>query len=474
MMKFRDLTQNSLSNRLMLYSFLFTYVLLIGFWAVLFFSLKQSLRQQDEEILKDRIGTVRSILKADQGPSERLSRRIEKEWYERDFERLFVRVLDADAHVLIETPYLHERHAQVVSLLENSALDAHRRNRLTRFETDKDIYQISVFEVTVESPQPKTYIVEMALERANEQNLLTHFRVSFVFLLIVGGAASLWSGRAIVRIALRPIRDVSAMAARVNSESLNERIDPANLPTEFKEVAVTMNDMLDRLSKSFAQLTRFSEDMAHELRTPVNNLLGSMEVGLSRERAPEEYRNLLGSGIEECGRLKRVIDSLLFIARSSQPHQAIEKQNLNLHDELVDILSFYEASAEEKNIELKLEGAEGSMIFAERTHLQRCIGNLLANSIRHSPRASQIILRVLSSQERLVLQVIDHGCGLPEEALSRVGERFFRVEPSRAKIYGGTGLGLSIVKSIVELHGGKLDIASREGIGTTVSLSFPI
>jgi two-component system heavy metal sensor histidine kinase CusS len=463
--------RNSLSARLMFYSFIMTFTLLIGSWIVMYFFAKQGLRLQDEGALKDRMSTVRALLIAERGPSERLRQRVEREWYAKDFERIFVRISDANHHEVIETPHLKDQNPQALAWLNTLAFDRSAQDLPRRLEDGDNIYQGASFNVSIpESAQ--IYQVEIALDRSSEHSVLAHLRLSFILLLVIGGVASLWTGRAVVKIALRPIQDVSLIAARVNSDRLNERIDPQTLPQEFTELAVTMNDMLDRLNESFSRLTRFSEDMAHELRTPVNNLLGSMEVGLARERSVGEYQNLLGSGIEECGRLKRIIDSLLFIARTSDPAQKLEKQRLNLADELSAIVAFYEASAEEQQVKLRLEGTQDVYVISDRIHLQRCIGNLLSNSIRHSPSGSEIIIRVESSKAWIAVKVVDAGCGIPNEALSRVGERFFRVEASRAKIYGGTGLGLSIVKSIVQIHGGHMQVESTEGHGTTVSLFF--
>ncbi|MGZ3722304.1 MAG: heavy metal sensor histidine kinase [Bdellovibrionales bacterium] len=460
----------SLSRQLMIYSFAFTYLMLVIFWTVLYLSLKHDLQRQDEGLIKDRIHTISSLIISEDGPSDRLSRRIEKEWLERNYERILVRVLDSQRHVVVETPRLSQEHAKVLQSLDDDAVSNRGHDHVWRLDTGANIYETAIAEAAA---GPRRYLIEIALERTSEQRLLSRFTTFFIYLLLAGGAASLWIGRSIVKIALKPIRDVSEMAARINSDHLDERFQNSSLPVEFHEVAASMNGMLDRLSDSFVRLTRFSEDMAHELRTPVNNLLGTMEVALAHERSTSEYRNILGSGIEECERLKRIIESLLFIARSSVPNQSIEKQKLGLAEELKDIVSFYEVSAEERQIRLCLEADEDLCISGERTHLQRCIGNLLSNSIRHSSENSSITISAHRESHSVVVRVIDHGCGMPKAALERIGERFFRIESSRSKLYGGTGLGLSIAKSIVEMHGGRMEVTSQEGLGTTVQLDFP-
>ena len=461
--------KNSLAKQLMLYSVLFTYFLLVGFWAVLYFSLKTHLVAQDQEILRDRIKIISSLL-GPSGSREALVHRVQKEWFERNYERIVVQVLDSNGSLITETPGLNNEHREILSRLLNQSVT--RDGILERVQTPNGgVYQVS--SIRIEPEIGKEFLVGIAIERTNEQHLLAAFRRYFRYVLIIAGAWSLLMGRVIMRIAIGPVRKISKIAASVNSETLNEQIDPLSLPKEFRELAFTMNKMLDRLRDSFDRLARFSEDMAHELRTPVNNLLGSMSVMLTRDREPIEYKNLLGSGIEECERLKRIIDSLLFIARAADPSLMLRKHPLPLKEELQNIVSFYEASAEEGGVRLALQTEDSVPLFSERTLFQRCIGNLISNSIRYSKPGTEIRVKTRTEKQWITVQVIDAGSGIPESALAHIGERFFRVDPSRTKVQGGTGLGLSIVKSIMFVHGGKMDVTSQLGAGTTVTLQFP-
>jgi two-component system heavy metal sensor histidine kinase CusS len=453
----------SISIKLVSFTILFTLILPLVFWSVLYFSLKHGLSKQDEEVLQDRMHALTILLQADRPPWERLRSRVEREWLGRNFERIFARVVARDGTVLTETPNLEPEQKSMFGELKTDD------QRLLGGE--RGIYRTGVREAN--DAAGSAYLIQIAMERTNEQRLLANFRNSFWVLLLIGGVASLWASRAVVRIALQPIRHVTELAANVTSDRLNERIQIEALPLELRELGLTLNRMLDRLHESFDRLSKFSEDMAHELRTPLNNLLGSMSVALTRERANGEYRNLIGSSIEECERLKRIIDSLLFIARTADPKQKIEKQQLRLEDEMKDIVSFYQVSAEEKNIAIEL-AAEGQIpMLAERTLLQRCVGNLLSNSIRHSPNDSKIQLNIGREDGEVFIQVRDFGCGIPKSALSQVGERFFKADPSRSQSSSGTGLGLSIVKGILNVHGGRLQIESELSQGTTVTLRFP-
>lgn len=474
----RSPARGSLAHKLMIYSGLFTFLLLIVFWSILYWALRNGLRQQDHELIQDRIRAIKILLQEEHGPSERLRRRIENDWFEQNYARLLIRLLGPDKKVIFETPHLSGEYSMVLDGLEFPAARGPDEGSLNRVEMESHVFETTVAEIPISgvlgNQATGSYFAKIALERTSEQRLLSHFRTFFIYLLAIGGLASLWIGRQMTRVALLPIRDFSHLAARINSEQLGGRLKEENFPEEFQELAQTLNGMLDRLADSFARLTQFSEDMAHELRTPVNNLLGSMEVALAKERSVSEYRNVLGSGIEECERLRRIIESLLFIARSADPNSAVQKQTLKLEDELREIVSFYEVSAEEKNISLELAIESSLEIMAERTLLQRAIGNLLSNSIRHSPQNSTIRLSAGLELNKIVISVSDIGGGIPADALKRIGERFFRVEPSRSKVYGGTGLGLSIAKSIAKVHGGDMYVTSQDGVGTTVKLVFPI
>lgn len=459
----------------MLYSMAFALLLIVGIWSLAYLALSRTLRAQDEGVLQDRLHTIQFLLN---DPSL-LRRRVEREWYGRGFERIYVRVTDAKGQVVAETPSLANKQNEILELLENRRLNKAPTTEWQRIESRSGgVYLLNaswIHAAIDDTGRSDAFLAEIALDRTVEQNLLASLWKLFLIAAVIAVGASLWMGRSLARMALQPIENFAAAASRVDSERLHERLVPSVLPIEFRAMAETWNGMLDRLQASFDRLSQFSADMAHELRTPLNNLMGSMTVALSKARTPEMYSSVLGSCIEECERLKRIIESLLFIARAADPSAAVQKLNLDLESELLDIVSFYEASAEEAGIRLRLEIPVSGSLRADRTLFQRCIGNLISNSIRHSTRESEIILKALVQSEdgKVRIEVIDQGCGIPAEALAQIGERFFRVDASRSKSYGGTGLGLSIVSSILHLHGGALHVKSQVGAGTTMAVEFP-
>jgi two-component system heavy metal sensor histidine kinase CusS len=268
------------------------------------------------------------------------------------------------------------------------------------------------------------------------------------------------------------VEAVARTAARVDPGHLGERIATAGLPAELLALASTFNAMLDRLEESFTRLRRFSADIAHELRTPVGNLRGEIEVALGRPRSAEEYREVLGSGLEECGRLAGLIDGLLFLARAESPRAQIGRERLDVAEELRAVSEFYEATAAEAGVRLAVAGDRAVPAELNRPLFQRAVGNLLANALAHTPPGGSVTLTARQAGSEVEVEVTDTGGGIPAEHLPHVFDRFYRADEARSG--GGVGLGLAIVRGIVELHGGTAEVHSEPGSGTRVRLIFPV
>jgi two-component system, OmpR family, heavy metal sensor histidine kinase CusS len=240
----------------------------------------------------------------------------------------------------------------------------------------------------------------------------------------------------------------------------------------LSSLAAAFDDMLCRLQESFRRLSQFSADIAHELRTPVTNLMAATQVTLSRTRSLEEYQRVLESSTEELASLARIIDSLLFLARAEQASLPLQREQLDAREEIENVIEFHRAIAEECDVALRCEG--DAPVFADSTLLQRAISNLLSNAVRHTPRQGNVLVQITAGDHCTKITVRDSGSGIAAEHLPHVFDRFYRVDPSRTHGSGGFGLGLAIVKSIVTLHQGEVRIASAVGTGTAVTLSIPL
>jgi two-component system heavy metal sensor histidine kinase CusS len=317
------------------------------------------------------------------------------------------------------------------------------------------------------------HTVQVAMDRTYEEELLAGYRRDTWVTLAIALVLCSLVGYGLARRGLRPLRQVADTASTVRSNTLDQRLDLRGLPAEVYTLAHTINDMLDRLQDSFQRLSRFSADIAHELRTPVNNLRGSLDVALAQPRSDEEYREVLSSCVEECGRLTRLIDSLLFIARAESPQKHIVRERFDVSEELVRIREFYEPAASEAGVMLALETAPGTYAELDRTLFQRAVGNLLANALAHTPRGGSIRMHAVQRDEAVEVDVTDTGTGIAAEHLPHIFDRFYRADAARTNSSASVGLGLAIVKSIATLHGGTATVKSDVGKGTNIKLVFP-
>ncbi|MBI1929789.1 heavy metal sensor histidine kinase [Candidatus Poribacteria bacterium] len=280
------------------------------------------------------------------------------------------------------------------------------------------------------------------------------------------------TGIVVARKGMHPLGEIAKAAQQITVTQFHKRLEPTRWPKELVALATAFDEMLNRLEDSFTRLSQFSADLAHELRTPINNLMGEAEVALSRPRTPEEYRQILESNLEEYAKLSRMIDSLLFLARAESTENPIKKLRLSALKEIEAVCEFHDAVAEERGVVVTCQGE--AFVHADATLFRRAISNLLSNALQYTPRGGKITISVKQSAEEWgEVSVSDTGSGIEPEHLPKIFDRFYRADRSRAQHPEGTGLGLAIVKSIMELHGGTVTIQSEPTQGTTVTLKFP-
>jgi two-component system heavy metal sensor histidine kinase CusS len=329
--------------------------------------------------------------------------------------------------------------------------------------------------VQVGSGSGETATIQVAIDVSGKEELLARYRYWFGVILLGSLVIFPLVGYHIARQGIRPVEEIANTARQISSSNLRERILPEGYPSELESLAGTFNQMLDRLEESFERISRFSADIAHDLRTPVNNIRGEAEVALARARTVDEYRDVLGSCLEEAVRLSNLISDLLFLARAESPLAHLHWACVDVRELLGSVRDYYEGAAAEGGISLATEdGQEPVIAEMDRTLVQRAVGNLVANAVAHTPSGGSVVLGAESEGDSIRIAVIDTGAGIPPEALPRVFDRFFRVDKSRSQVSGGTGLGLPIVQSIMVLHGGNAEIASQLGHGTRVTLRLPV
>jgi two-component system, OmpR family, heavy metal sensor histidine kinase CusS len=291
----------------------------------------------------------------------------------------------------------------------------------------------------------------------------------FIIVLSGGVLASAFIAVTVTKRGLQPLAEMTRSFGRIGPTHLKERVAPTSWPRELQPLATAFDDMLERLDDSFTRLSQFSADLAHELRTPVANMMGEAQVALTRERTAAEYRETIESTIGECERLSRIVDNLLFVARVDAAREPIERKRFDARKAVEKIAAFYQAIADEHHVTISCSG--DGQIHADPDLFERALGNLLDNALRFTPRKGSIQIALCKRDPDFEVAVSDNGCGIASEHLPRVFDRFYRAESSRGS--DGAGLGLALVKSIVDLHGGSATIQSQVGHGTTVKLRFP-
>ena len=259
-----------------------------------------------------------------------------------------------------------------------------------------------------------------------------------------------------------PIRKISARIQSITSSQLHVRLVPADVPIELAGLVASFNAMLGRIEDGFQQLSNFSADIAHELRTPVTNLITQTQVALSQERPIDEYREVLYSNLEEFERMSKMIEDMLFLAKTENDLGRLAPIEVDLASEVHTLFDYFEAWAEDNGVSLRLEG-EAASIRGDQLMLRRALSNLLSNAIRHTPSGGCVVVR-LDNRAKLVSVCVENpGPEIGMEHLPRLFDRFYRVDPSRQRKGDGAGLGLAIVKSIVEAHHGSIRADSSNG-----------
>jgi len=326
--------------------------------------------------------------------------------------------------------------------------------------------------ITAVAPLRDGSRVSMTVARslADREALLAHYLRDMLHRLLAGLLAAIVLSYLLVRQALRPLRTMAADAAAIHAQRLDTRLSTGNAPPELQALAAALNDMLARLEEGFARVWRFTVDLAHDLRTPVGNLRGSNEVALARPRSQAEYEALLGSNIEECDRVSRTIESVLFLARAESPQFALQRTGLDVRTELERIADYFEGIAGDAGVAIEVRAAVP--LYADRDLFRHAVGNLLSNALRYTPRGRTIRLFADKAGQDTIVVVENPGQPIPPEHLDKLFDRFYRVDRSRSDSASSTGLGLSIVHSIMELHGGRASVESGPE-ATRFTLWFP-
>jgi len=279
-------------------------------------------------------------------------------------------------------------------------------------------------------------------------------------------------GYVLARRALAPIDHLAAEARRITADRLHQRLSVPNEKDEIGRLAAVINDTFARLDSSFGQLRRFTADASHELRTPLAVIRGIGEMGLRETRTPAEYKDAIGSMLEEVDRLTRLVDTLLRLSRGDAGTVRLSRDILDLGNLARDVAASLGILAEERQQRLEVTADANVRVSADRLVLRDAITNVVDNAIKYSPSGSTIEMRIEADAVDATLSVTDEGPGIPAEHRERIFDRFYRIDEGRSRGSGGAGLGLAIAKWAVEANGGRLSLTSS-GSGSVFQITLP-
>ncbi len=312
----------------------------------------------------------------------------------------------------------------------------------------------------------------LAMDTHHHTHFMEELQRSLMVYLVVAALLSGWLAWWAARRGLAPLRDMRERARRVTAHQLGERMPVASVPVEMAELAAELNTMLARLQRDFQRLSEFSSDLAHELRTPISNLLTQTQVTLAQQRDAPAYRDTLASNAEEFQRLGRMVSDMLLLAKTEHGLALPHREPVRLRDEVQALFDFYDVVADDQGIVLALEG--DATVAGDKLMLRRAISNLLSNAIRHAPAGSRVAVRLSQTRGEPSLCVENAGPTIAPEHLPRLFDRFYRVDKSRVHLGAeGTGLGLAITQAIMQAHSGTVTVESAAGI-TRFCLRFPV
>jgi heavy metal sensor kinase len=323
------------------------------------------------------------------------------------------------------------------------------------------------------APEGNSFLIEVGTSshdiHSTLHGLLLTLALGVPFIIAVAALGGIF----VMRRALRPLDEITRAAETITSRNFGERLPIVHTGDELERLTTSLNRMVSRLEDSFQHINRFSADVSHELRTPLTILRGELESLTQYDHLSPAAMEVIGSALEEIGRLTQIINQLLEISRLEAGQATREVSIVSLGELATGTAEQMRLLADEKSIRLDYLVSSEVAVMGNASLLKQIVVNLLDNAIKYTPAGGSVELLVESKGSKAVLEVRDTGIGIPGYALPHICERFYRADKARTRHSGGAGLGLSIVKSICTAQGGELSILSKEGEGTRVRIEMP-
>ena len=469
---FNFLTTLSITKRLTILYIVSVFILLSISAVFLDWVLVNDLEKEDHQFLASQIQNLRVLLQQNPENISAWREELERETIASAsaYVKYYVRILDEHGQKLIETPEMPELVPSSSFPEPQNIVTANTKGLRSIGNDGRPLLLVSALTEPNRREGEKRSI-QIALDMSHEDNIISDYRKKMSIILFCGVLLSAIIGYAVAQEGLRPLKAMTRAFQGIGPKELQKRIGSRQWPDEIAILANAFDKMLERLENSFTALSQFSADLAHELRTPINNLRGEAEVALFKARKDQEYRHVLESSLEEYERLTRMIENLLFLAHADRKDALVRRSLISVHKEIGALLEYYEAIAEEKEIKVIFSGM--AALEVDPVMFRQALSNVLSNAFQYTPEGGTITVTTKKLDNGSVcIDIIDTGIGIHSEDLPKIFNRFYRSEQARSHYPQGAGLGFSIVKSIVELHGGRVFVQSEPSKGTKVSLEF--
>jgi heavy metal sensor kinase len=320
--------------------------------------------------------------------------------------------------------------------------------------------------------QDYTYLVGYPLSEVRD--LLQSLYGIFLILAPIAIGVSAFGGLALANKSLSPVNEIVNRTQRITAENLDQTLPVSPADDEIGRLTHTINEMIQRLHDSFAQIRQFSGDASHELRTPLTIVRGEIELALRSPKSSEQYRRVLASTLEEVLRLTTIIDNLLTLSKADQGLYEAQFSEVNLKELAEELFEDSEVLAAEKKIVVTLHAPLPITIVGDKTRLRQLFLNLIDNAVKYTPEAGRVAMTVVREGDSAVFRIADSGLGIPPAEIGRIFDRFYRVDKARSREMGGSGLGLAIAKWIAELHRGTITVTSEVQKGSIFTVRLPM
>ncbi|MBS0358022.1 MAG: heavy metal sensor histidine kinase [Proteobacteria bacterium] len=462
----------SLVGRLTCLYLFFNLILLVSIGFVLYFIGKESMLVGAKQYLVDEVYIIQSLLNQAPGDLDFILGEINgvPEALKNASYHYFIKITKTDKKLFIKTPgFPEELNENIFPRVNVEKWE----KQIRQVRVDNKNYLLISAPIVINKLTGSTGFIYVALDITYHEFLINQFIKILLLIIVVGAMFSAVFGYFLSSKGISPLQKIVMATEKIEIDKLNLRIDYKKWPAELEVVASEFNKMLDRIEQAVNTLSRCVMELAHEIRTPIHNLIGETDYILTKQRSTAEYQHVLESNLEEYRRLSEIIDSILFLARSSEPKRQLTFSSFSVQDEVKHILEFYDAIAVEKNITVACNGY--AELNADLTLFRRVIQNILSNAFRYAKDNGYVCVDInRETSESINIVISDNGIGMSEKDLSHIFEYFYRSEESKLVYPEGVGLGLTIVKTIMELHQGSINIKSIPNKGTQVTLLFPI